>query len=334
MTTDPRTLRERVEALADEYQRRTTAGRHDASNSDVVTDLRAVLATPDSPRSGVLSDSPSLESGRPAESGAVEELTEAIRFTVEYVGTEMLPPIPGWSWYDALVMYAPEKAAALAAMPARSAESGEAPKVEVEWCEQHQTHHPVDPKAHDCICDPPEWCHPDCPQNDDQTCCALPDGGCSGCSNCPKHCVCPEAVPFNPDAPQGHDGNGGGYRPPARSAESAPSGELICADRQEHGSHEWIGFPPDVWQCPGRVTLTSDEVALLGESFGGSEPSSLLTSRVERILADRLAAQVPARDDPATAWDACVDLICSPTESGTANNLRFKRANPYRGDQS
>ncbi len=21
-------------------------------------------------------------------------------------------------------------------------------------------------------------------------CCALPDGGCGGCSNCPTHCVC------------------------------------------------------------------------------------------------------------------------------------------------
>lgn len=41
---------------------------------------------------------------------AIEELTEAIRFTVEYVGTETLPPIVGWSWFDALSKYAPEKA--------------------------------------------------------------------------------------------------------------------------------------------------------------------------------------------------------------------------------
>ena len=40
----------------------------------------------------------------------VEELTEAIRLTVEYVGLETLPPIEGWSWWDALVKYAPEKA--------------------------------------------------------------------------------------------------------------------------------------------------------------------------------------------------------------------------------
>ncbi|QDM57120.1 hypothetical protein SEA_WHACK_57 [Rhodococcus phage Whack] len=43
---------------------------------------------------------------------AVEALTEAIRFTVEYVGLETLPPIEGWSWYSALTKYAPEKAKA------------------------------------------------------------------------------------------------------------------------------------------------------------------------------------------------------------------------------
>ena len=34
---------------------------------------------------------------------AERDLVEAIRLTVEYVGTETLPPLPGWSWYDALV---------------------------------------------------------------------------------------------------------------------------------------------------------------------------------------------------------------------------------------
>ena len=43
---------------------------------------------------------------------SVDELTEAIRFTVEYVGLETLPPTEGWSWYDALLKYAPEKAKA------------------------------------------------------------------------------------------------------------------------------------------------------------------------------------------------------------------------------
>ena len=41
---------------------------------------------------------------------AFYELTEAIRLTVEYVGMDTLPPIEGWSWYDALVKYAPDVA--------------------------------------------------------------------------------------------------------------------------------------------------------------------------------------------------------------------------------
>ena len=51
----------------------------------------------------------------PNESVAIEELTEAIRFTVEYIGTAALPAVEGWSWYDALTKYAPDKARALAA---------------------------------------------------------------------------------------------------------------------------------------------------------------------------------------------------------------------------
>lgn len=43
-------------------------------------------------------------------SGAVAELVEAIRLTVEYLGTETLPPVEGWSWYDALRKYAPHLA--------------------------------------------------------------------------------------------------------------------------------------------------------------------------------------------------------------------------------
>jgi hypothetical protein len=34
-------------------------------------------------------------------------LAEAIRLTVEYLGTDMLPAREGWSWYDALRSYAP-----------------------------------------------------------------------------------------------------------------------------------------------------------------------------------------------------------------------------------
>lgn len=38
---------------------------------------------------------------------AIYDLTDALRFTVEYVGFETLPPIPGWSWYDAMRKYSP-----------------------------------------------------------------------------------------------------------------------------------------------------------------------------------------------------------------------------------
>ena len=41
---------------------------------------------------------------------AIEELTEALRLTVEYTGNDTLPAIEGWSWFDALKKYAPEKA--------------------------------------------------------------------------------------------------------------------------------------------------------------------------------------------------------------------------------
>jgi hypothetical protein len=48
---------------------------------------------------------------------AVRELTEAIRLTVEYAGNDLLPAIPGWSWYDALVKYAPDVAQAFVDKP-------------------------------------------------------------------------------------------------------------------------------------------------------------------------------------------------------------------------
>lgn len=40
----------------------------------------------------------------------IEELTEAIRLSLEYIGTQKLQARPGWSWFDALVKYAPHKA--------------------------------------------------------------------------------------------------------------------------------------------------------------------------------------------------------------------------------
>ena len=44
------------------------------------------------------------------ERNAIRELVAALRLTVEYVGFEMLPPITGWSWYEAMVKYAPAEA--------------------------------------------------------------------------------------------------------------------------------------------------------------------------------------------------------------------------------
>lgn len=32
----------------------------------------------------------------------IAQLEEALRLTQEYVGDELLPPLPGWAWYDAL----------------------------------------------------------------------------------------------------------------------------------------------------------------------------------------------------------------------------------------
>jgi hypothetical protein len=40
---------------------------------------------------------------------AIAELAQAIRLTREYVGEELLPPIEGWSWYDALRRHAPHE---------------------------------------------------------------------------------------------------------------------------------------------------------------------------------------------------------------------------------
>ena len=56
---------------------------------------------------------PTLPWGRGKDSmaEAIHELTEAIRFTVEYVGLAMLPPLEGWSWFDVLKKYDPETAA-------------------------------------------------------------------------------------------------------------------------------------------------------------------------------------------------------------------------------
>lgn len=41
----------------------------------------------------------------------LDEVLQALIHTVEYVGTETLPPIDGWSWFDVLKKYAPQSAA-------------------------------------------------------------------------------------------------------------------------------------------------------------------------------------------------------------------------------
>lgn len=50
--------------------------------------------------------------GRPVpdteDDSVIDELAHAIRLTVEYVGTETLPPIEGWSWFDALKKHRPD----------------------------------------------------------------------------------------------------------------------------------------------------------------------------------------------------------------------------------
>lgn len=40
----------------------------------------------------------------------ISSLAQAIHFTVEYVGYDLLPAVPGWSWYDALRKYDPDLA--------------------------------------------------------------------------------------------------------------------------------------------------------------------------------------------------------------------------------
>jgi hypothetical protein len=36
------------------------------------------------------------------------DLADAIRLTVEYIGNDTLPALPGWSWFDALNRYNPD----------------------------------------------------------------------------------------------------------------------------------------------------------------------------------------------------------------------------------
>lgn len=51
------------------------------------------------------------ETERFAAQREANDLAEALRLTVEYVGTATLPPVMGWSWYDALLVHRPDIAA-------------------------------------------------------------------------------------------------------------------------------------------------------------------------------------------------------------------------------
>jgi hypothetical protein len=52
---------------------------------------------------------------------AVAELAQALRLTREYFGEELLPPVEGWSWYDALRRHAPHELPAV--VPAGAGET-------------------------------------------------------------------------------------------------------------------------------------------------------------------------------------------------------------------
>jgi len=39
---------------------------------------------------------------------AIYELSLALKLTQEYIGDDLLPRLPGWSWFDALTKHAPE----------------------------------------------------------------------------------------------------------------------------------------------------------------------------------------------------------------------------------
>lgn len=52
-----------------------------------------------------------------------DQLAQALRLTQEYVGNELLPALPGWSWFDALEAY--KAARATPADLVRAKSSGE-----------------------------------------------------------------------------------------------------------------------------------------------------------------------------------------------------------------
>lgn len=56
---------------------------------------------------------------------AVDDLADALRLTVEYIGNDMLPAKAGWSWFDALLRHRPKMAEEFRLHPIRLGKSGE-----------------------------------------------------------------------------------------------------------------------------------------------------------------------------------------------------------------
>lgn len=74
---------------------------------------------------GVLDIDQAEELFRLVEVSAAQQLAEALRLTVEYVGTATLPALPGWSWYDALAEHFPAMAEELAKPQYRGQPAGQ-----------------------------------------------------------------------------------------------------------------------------------------------------------------------------------------------------------------
>lgn len=74
---------------------------------------------------GVLDIDQAEELFRLVEVSAAQQLAEALRLTVEYVGTATLPALPGWSWYDALTAHYPAMAEELSKPQYRGQPAGQ-----------------------------------------------------------------------------------------------------------------------------------------------------------------------------------------------------------------
>jgi hypothetical protein len=83
------------------------------------------LARQDSRVNGLARDRDRWRNRAERAEAAVVELAQAIRLTREYVGEELLPPVEGWSWYDALRRHAPHELSAPASSGPAATEATE-----------------------------------------------------------------------------------------------------------------------------------------------------------------------------------------------------------------